>query len=298
MTAVVPCDIGCPSHHLQRSQPEDTQLGGQQRKENNNSSDYSSMSICMQCVSVCTVHTASTCAVLHYRTSADGWLVLIHGRGTNLSRQLDSLTDLTTDNPAGSFSCNNPGEGGYFVWELSAWDTIPPHPSSPAQSQRAGNNHRIKVRPKSRESQIKWCVSSVLIRSALSVGRTNSTSAHSRQSSVASVCASQFACKSVGMKDKLQTPMCHPYVTGFQWMRMKVWRLLQGQDIQDIHTVCVTAGCPITSQPTATMTLAKVTSDAMVMRRGQASSSSPSWESSFFETGSRQRYHLNTHYTL
>lgn len=59
----------------------------------------------------CIVHTASACTVLHYRTPADGWLVLIHSRGTDLSRQLDSLTDLTADNPAGSVSCNNPGRG-------------------------------------------------------------------------------------------------------------------------------------------------------------------------------------------
>lgn len=55
--------------------------------------------------------TASMCTVKHGRTPADGWLVLIYSRGTNLSRQLDSLTDLTADNPAGSVSCNNPGRG-------------------------------------------------------------------------------------------------------------------------------------------------------------------------------------------
>lgn len=62
-------------------------------------------------------------------TPADGWLVLIHSREANLSRQLDSLTDLTADNSAGSVRCNNPGKkGGYFVWKLSAWDTMLPRP--------------------------------------------------------------------------------------------------------------------------------------------------------------------------
>lgn len=82
--------------------------------------DYYSMSMCIcvhdlykwGLVCPCIVHTASACTVLHHRTLADGWLVLlIHSRGTNLSRQLDSLTDLTADNPAGSVSCNNLGRG-------------------------------------------------------------------------------------------------------------------------------------------------------------------------------------------
>lgn len=76
------------------------------------------------CMCLCTVHRVSTCTVLHYRTLADGWLVLLHSRGTNLGRQLDCLTDFTADNPAGSVSCNNPGRGVILFGSLSAWDTM------------------------------------------------------------------------------------------------------------------------------------------------------------------------------
>lgn len=53
---------------------------------------------------------------MHFVTLQDAgrWLAgwqLIHSGGTNLSRQLDSLTDFTADIPAGSVSCNNPGMG-------------------------------------------------------------------------------------------------------------------------------------------------------------------------------------------
>lgn len=84
----------------------------------------------------------STCAILLSRTLADGWLVLIHSRGTNLNRQLDPLTDLTADNPAGSFSCNNLGGGGgvFCLGAVSMRHNASP-PSSPLQSQRAGYNH-------------------------------------------------------------------------------------------------------------------------------------------------------------
>lgn len=151
---------------------------------------------------------------INCRTPADVWLVLIHSRGTNLSRQLDSLTYLTADNPAGSVRCNNLGGGLFCLESVSMRHNASP-PSTPLQSQRAGNNHWIKARPKSRESQIKWCVSSVLIRSALSVGHTASTSAHNRQSS-GWVCVYLTAClQSEVKKSMFQTPMCHPYVTFF-----------------------------------------------------------------------------------
>lgn len=79
--------------------------------------DYYSMCICVHdwfmsgFMCPCIVHIAECMYSTDCRTPADGWLVLIHSRGTNLSRQLDSLTDLTADNPAGSVRCNNPGRG-------------------------------------------------------------------------------------------------------------------------------------------------------------------------------------------
>lgn len=156
----------------------------------------------------CTVHTASTCSVIHSRRLADAWLV--HSKGTNLSRQLDSLTDLTTDNPAGSFSCNNPRRGGLFCLGAVSMRHNASTPRSTLQSQRPGNNHCIKARPKSGESQIKWCGSSDLIRSSFLTEHTKPTSALDRQPCGVDVCnisSSLSACKRVSVtKQKITKP--------------------------------------------------------------------------------------------
>lgn len=102
-------------------------------------------------------------------------------------------------------------------------------PSTPPQSQRAGNNHWIKARPKSWESQIKWCVSSVLIRSVLSVGHTTSTSAHNWQS----VCMCVWVRVCLQHSERVwgrKRPRCrHPCVIhmlhfygDFHWLRFSI----------------------------------------------------------------------------